>query len=659
MMKASYWRMVVASLVGLALLPLAAIAQGGSDGAQSSRDSQREVFRQGWAAARRGNQAGVVAAISELDDYPLTPYLEFELLRQRIDKVPEVVMEQFLARHRDWSFAGRLETAWLRSLGRREQWDALLLHGSGSQDTEVRCHVAHARVVQGQHEGLEAEVELLWKVGRSQPDACNPVFSWWRDQGNPSPQVAWERFRLAVDAGEQNLARYLRRYLPASEREWAERWLLMRSRPQNGLRRARHWPDQAHSRLLVSAGVRQLARSDQARARDQWTRLAPRFDFSSEQRAGVERELALFAAVALEEDALEAIDALPAEVRDQQILAWRARVAMAHDRWNEVLASIQGMSVDEQAQSRWRYWRGRALAALNRPDALVAFGTLAGDSNYYGFLAALQLQQPLNLCSEELSPDADVQRRLLRDAEFKRAVELFHVGLAGHGRTTWTRVSRRLSQAELEQAALMAAADGWHDRAIAALNSAGNRRAYPWRFPMAEKGDVLALSRQYRVEPALVYGLMRAESAMQADALSPAGARGLLQLMPATAAEVAGRNGLRYNGQADLMEPAINLPLGIAHLAELQERYDGDWVRVAAAYNAGINAVARWQDSRPATDADVWMETLPFFETRDYVPRVLAFATIYEWQLGEGPSLLARYALGSDAPGPGFACHVD
>ncbi|MCH8479289.1 MAG: lytic transglycosylase domain-containing protein, partial [Wenzhouxiangella sp.] len=156
---------------------------------------------------------------------------------------------------------------------------------------------------------------------------------------------------------------------------------------------------------------------------------------------------------------------------------------------------------------------------------------------------------------------------------------------------------------------------------------------------------------------ALVYGLMRAESAMQPDALSPAGARGLLQLMPGTAQAVARRQGLSYNGQGDLMSPAINIPLGVAHLAELQERYEGAWIHVAAAYNAGIGAVSRWLDSRPFVDPDIWLETLPFFETRDYVPRVLAFATLYEWRLQAEPRVLAANMLpGHGGNAYGFVC---
>ena len=645
-------------LMAMAFLMLAVAGPAGSEmaGVTELREQQRETFRQGWAAARRGDQTGMMRAMSALPDYPLTPYLEFEILRQRIDDVPEVVMEQFLARYRDWSFARQLETAWFRSLGRQGEWSALLVHGRNSSDTEVQCHLARARIERRQHDGLEADIEKLWLVGYSQPRACDGAFSWWRRQGNPSTEVAWRRFRLAVDAGENDLARYLRRYLAVEQRPWADHWLSMRTRPHVTLRQARQWRDHEQSRRIVSAGIRQIVRSDWERAWRHWRSMESRFAWSEAEYGRIARDLALFRAVALDEDAVAMIDTLPEALRDQQLLEWRARAAMAHGDWAGVLESIQAMAVSEQAQSRWRYWRGRALAALDRPDAVIAFATLSAEANYYGFLAALKLGQDLSLCNENLGVEVAIQERLLRDAEFERAMELFHVGLDTHARRTWVSVSRRLSRSELEQAALLAAAEGWHDRSIAALNSAGNRRAYPWRFPMAEKGSVMALSQRYQVDPALVYGLMRAESAMQSDALSPAGARGLLQLMPTTAQAVASRNGLRYNGRGDLMEPAINLPLGIAHLAELQQRYEGDWVQVAAAYNAGINAVARWLDTRPRTDPDVWMETMPFFETRDYVPRILAFATIYEWQHGHQPSVLARHALGRDNAAVGFAC---
>ncbi len=621
-------------------------------------EAKREIFRQGWAAAARGDHAATLQAIHDLDDYPIRPYLEFELLRQRIDQTPEAVLEAFLARYRDWTFASNLERTWLRSLGRRGEYETLIRHGRDASDAQVQCYLGRADLAKGNHDGLQARAEALWLVGHSQHSACDPLFDWWRRQGNPSHEVAWRRFHLALSAGQDGLARYLRRYLDGDRQHWADLWLDMQARPDRTLRSARQWRDHDQARLIVRSGMIRLARSDWEQAQQRWPALERRFDWPDDDAAAIARELALYQAVGLDSGAVAAIDDLPDEVLDQQMLEWRARAAMANGYWESVLTSIQAMSLSEQARGRWRYWRGRALAELERPEAMVAFVSLASESNYYGFLAASRLGQDFNLCNDEISVDADTQRRLMRDAEFERAVELFRVGLYTHARQTWVRVARRLSHAELDQAALVAAGLEWHDRAISALGNNGRMQAYPWRFPMVEKGRVVSASQRWQVEPALIYGLMRAESAMQVDARSPAGALGLLQLMPSTAAAVARRNGLTYANSVDLMNPEINIALGVAHLAELEKRYQGQWIHVAAAYNAGINAVARWLDTRPLNEPDVWLETLPFFETRDYVPRVLAFATIYEWRMGHEPRVLRDTLLGDadDSNDQGFDC---
>ena len=625
--------------------------------AVADRALERERFKEGWQAASRGDRAAIQAAIQALPEYPLTPFLQAELKRQQIDRMAAADLSEFLRTHHDWSFASGLETAWLRSLGRRGEFADLRRYGRASGDTEVRCWLARADIQAGSMDGLQERIAELWLVGRSQSAVCDPAFAWWRGRGHPSAEQAWQRFGLAMNAGETGLARYLRRYLARDQREWAEQWLMVHDRPPALMTQARHWVDHPEARRLTVLTLRRLARTDWQRAEGYWRALSGKFRFSATDRSTVEREIALFRAVALDPDAHRSIDALPDAARDQQMLEWRARAAMANGDWQGVLDSIQGMSLTEQAQGRWRYWRGRALAEQARPEAALVFATLAAESTYHGFLAAIRLGQDLNLCERRLAADAEVQQRLLADPEFERALELHRVGLRQPARQTWSSVWRRLDDESRHQAALLAAAQDWHDRTIAALGALGAMQAYPWRFPMIEQTRVLGYSERWQVDPALVFGLMRAESAMQPDALSPAGARGLLQLMPTTASEVARRNGLRFNGNAELMDPAINIPLGVAHLAELQRRFDGDWVLVAAAYNAGISAANRWRRERPDTDPDVWLETLPFFETRDYVPRVLAFATIYEWLMQRQPQVLAAQILPATAKGSlAFQC---
>jgi soluble lytic murein transglycosylase len=648
--------LLFALVFGVAMAPAWAQDPAFSASADSTRwGPERAAFRAAWSSAGRGDVQALRQAVGALAAYPLTPYLEFELRRQRIGDYDADSMSRFLARYRDWSFHDRLEATWQRHLARTGQFDVLARHAPDSDSAEVQCRVLQDRLDRGDTDGLVDAVRPLWLSAVSRPDACDPLFAWWRRQGQPSVDDAWTRFGLAVDAGEYGLAGYLRRYLDPADRPFADGWLRLARRPSRGLGDALGWPDQPRARQLVAWGLYRLAARDWQSATVWRERFDGRMNFTSEEIDPIDRRIALFRAVDLDPGAIAMIDALPEAQRDLQMLEWRLRVALMIGNWTAVLASIEGMPAEEQLEGRWRYWRARALAALGRPEAGPAFDRLAGDPDYYGFLAALRTGQPLALCPTELPADGAVQLRLLRDAEFERALELYRVGRVFDARWTWNRVLERLRTAELEQAALLAAAAGWHDRAIVTLARAGALTAYPWRFPLMERERIEQHAGQHGVDPALVLGLMRAESAMQPDARSPAGARGLLQLMDGTARATARQFGLPYSGPRDLYDAARNIALGVAHLGELAQRFGGDLSRVAAAYNAGPSAAERWQQ-RKGLPTDIWIETLPYFETRDYVPRVLAFATVYEWQLGRSPELLARHVLGQPPSATAFAC---
>ena len=616
----------------------------------------RAIFIAAWKQAGQGNDDALRAAIARIPDYVLTPYLQFELRRQNLDDQRGPDMERFLATYRDWSFSDRLEKQWLKTIVDSGDTAALLRYGSDSRNAGIRCRIELERLERDETDGLESRARALWLSPTSQPRACDPLFRWWKRQGNPDADTAWTRFGMAVEASEYALARYLRRYLHPDDQMPANRWLDVAVRTASELSSTVDLPDQERARRLVTWGLHRLASSDWERAARLRGPLLARFSFTVDEIGPALRRIALFQAVDLDPGAIAAIDALPATLIDQQMLEWRLRAALAHDDWAEALTSIERMPADQQLRERWRYWRARALAALGRPEAGLVYATLASESDYYGFLAASRSGQPLTLCSRELDADGEAQRRLLRDAEFNRAIELYKAGMAWHARWTFERVSRRLSANEQRQAALLAAGLGWHDRAIVSLGRSGAMNAYPWRFPVVERERVNAQASRHAVEPALVMGLMRAESAMQADARSPAGARGLLQLMDPTARSVARRHGIAYGGASDLYDPARNIALGVAHLGELQQRFSGDWTLVAAAYNAGISRAQQWQRERPDLDKDIWIETLPYYETRDYIPRVLAFATIYEWQLGQTPRVLAANVLDDTPPDAAFAC---
>jgi len=125
------------------------------------------------------------------------------------------------------------------------------------------------------------------------------------------------------------------------------------------------------------------------------------------------------------------------------------------------------------------------------------------------------------------------------------------------------------------------------------------------------------------------------------DARSPAGALGLMQLMPATGRETARRIGAKLANARALLEPTKNIMIGRAYLKQMIERFGGSFSLATAAYNAGQSRVRKWLPKSGCVPADIWIDTIPFTETRRYVRRAAFYATVYQWRLNEKNQPLA------------------
>lgn len=596
---------------------------------------QQQSFRAAWDAARDGDRDAFEQALPGLEGYLLYPYLRYEDLRHRRARVPVEEMAGFLEAHRGWAFTPALETAWLRSLGDRGRWEALLEYGTGSRDTEIRCYLAQARIRTGDTAELLPVAQGLWAAGKSQPDACDPVFAWLRRQDGISNGLAWERVRLAMKARERNLARYAGRFLDEDNKVWAERWYQQDKGGYRQLSLARGWPDSAYARDVVDFGLRRLARNDPDRAWQTFVELDQGGGWPPEFRASLLAELALWSAVSQSPQTPERMAAVPPAYRDDRLLEWQIRFALTRADWEVVLASYAELSPELQDDTRWRYWQARALIESGREEeGRSRMDALSAKATFYGFLAADFLDQPYRLCPEAPDvPEQAVEAFLSQDG-VARALELHRVGLLNWGRSEWSAALVGANREELRAAAAVAVQEGWPDRAIAALGDSGDRQWYAWRFPAPHLELVQENAAKNGLDPAWIMGLMRSESALAEDAVSHAGARGLMQITPSTATRLARKHGVPYQGRAELLEPGVNVRLGSAYLRDLLDRFDGNPVLATGAYNAGPGAVDRWIDDGYTGDAAVWIDSLPYFETRDYIPRVLAFTTIYEWRLG-------------------------
>ena len=606
-------------------------------------DAQRAAFKQAYAAAQQGGD-GWRSLSTGLRDYPLYPYLPAAALEHDIQQTDRATVDAYLKQYPNWIPAADLRHDFLLELARRQDWDNFLaLYQPGLGDT-LSCDALQARLAHGETLNFDKDLSALWNQPSLPAAACDPVLNAAHDQGLLTSTRLWTRIDIAADAGQAGTISKLADWLSADDNAAAQQLALAWRDPAAAAAAATNWPDTQRSRQAATLAITRLARKQSDSADTAWQNLQTHFSFSEPQRNQILHALALFHATDFDANALARLIALPAAAQTDASREWRVRVALAEQDWPAVLAATGALTDTEKQDGEWRYFRARALAALGRSDeAQQQLSTLATEPTFFGFLAADRLQQPYAICPLQLVDDPQREQALLDRPGLLRAFELYAVDLPKLARREWTQALQGADPDTLRMAADLANRRGWYDRAVFTLASGDALRLYQLRFPLASQDGVVAQAAQSGIEAAWAYGILRAESAWMSDARSGADARGLMQLLPGTAELVAKRNGLNWGGGDTLYDPTVNIMLGTRYLAQMADRYNGAPWLASAAYNAGPGRVDQWLAARGTLTPDLFVATIPFKETREYVARVMAFSVIYDWRLsGKAVPLTTR-----------------
>lgn len=629
--KAAPRRRFLSRLPALLLACVAPLIAAGAQAAAPTA-AQRAAFKQAWATAQLGGD-GWRAYAAQLRDYPLYPYLPAAALEHDIRQIDLATVQAYLAQYPALIPAQDLRRDFLLELARRQDWSGFLaLYQPGLGDA-LACDALQARMAGGATLDFDRDLAELWSRPEL-PGACDPVLQAAHDQGLLTAPRLWARIDRAADAGKGGTIAALANWLPAPQNQQAQ-WLAQALRdPAAAVAAAASWPDGVHARQAATLALERQARRDTPAADSAWQQLQTRFRFSDAQRNAIRRALALFHATDYDADALARLIALPAAAQTDATREWRVRVALAAQDWPAVLAAIAAMPAAQQQDAEWRWFRARALAATGQDESARAiYAGLANETTFFGFLAADQLKQPYAICPRAAPDDPPQEQALLAQPGLLRAFELFAVDLPKLARREWTRALDGADERTRVLAVELAKRRDWYDRAAFTLNRGEAMRYYTLRFPLASQDGLVPQSEQAGIDPAWAYGILRSESAWMSDARSGADARGLMQLVPATAALVAKRNGLPWAGADSLYEPAVNIALGTRYLAQMAARFNGAPWLASAAYNAGPGRVDRWLDARGALAPDLFIATIPFKETREYVARVMDYSVMYDWRL--------------------------
>ncbi|MCJ7556784.1 MAG: transglycosylase SLT domain-containing protein [Gammaproteobacteria bacterium] len=601
--------------------------------------TQRTSFIRALQAAESGNWSGVEPELTTLQGYPLQDDLRGAWLAAGARTLPERDIVDYLLAHPSLYASARLRLRWTNRLYREKRWQDFLDQYNefyaDTNDAALQCLALLAsRQVSDEPNQAEHALEL-WLVGHSQPRECDPVFAWLADTQLLTSARYRERLELALAANNFQLADYLAGFLTDSDRALVDLYRRVTTRPETELAR-QNFKNSERARLLILDGLEQLARRDPDQAAKLWHKQYRRdFSFTREQKLRMQKAIAFWSAQRLQPNSLKRMASLPAAARDIDGLAWWARAALSLGDWDHVSRAINAMPDKMAAEDAWQDWAARALQAQGDSDsARQILLALSGKRGYYGFLAADELFLPYAFGNRETLADESILAALAARPGLVRAGEWFATGLDSRGRQEWDAVIAQLDPPWQVQASILAHRLGWHSRAITIAAQQQLFDDLTLRYPPAYIDMFQNSAGLAGIDTAWAMGIARSESLFIPDVKSSAGAIGLMQLMPATGASTAREFHIPYRSSDSLLDPQTNILLGTRYLGKMQSLFGNHQVLSTAAYNAGPNRISSWLPVGEEISAELWIETLPYGETRKYLRRVLESQIIFAWSQG-------------------------
>ena len=603
--------------------------------ANISRYDQRRIYKDAIYFITSGQRNRYLKVSGRLRNYPLFPYLQYTDMAYRISRQSSDDIAQFADQYRDTPLANALVQHYLHNQGKRGRWTNFLnFYVPDVSSNRNACYYAYALAKTGKLEQAMDEARKLWLVDYSQPDECDHIFKLWRDNGHLNAETAWQRYFISIKANKVTLANYLIRFLQPEDRTFANKLKQVHTRPSY-IERSSHYKQQhPRNHQIILHGLTRLARSTPGVAFDMLEKYQQQHEFGPEALTAT--YVSIGKRFVFEGDTANRNEKLPVDLRAHpDLVESLLRLALRQLDFSKVLVLVHLLPQDLQDHPRWQFWKARALAVSSDPaDQKISqeiYEQLSNERNFYGFLSADTLDKPYNFVDKPTTVTNEEIIALEETPGIQRALELFSLGERSRARREWYFTTRDFSNKERAIAARVALRWGWYKPAIQSLIDAAAWNDLDFRFPIAYWDTFIEEARTADIPINWSLAIARQESAFTPDAKSSAGALGVMQLMPATAKLTAERTGIKYKSSSELTNPTVNIKLGSHYLGLMLRQFDNNRILASAAYNAGPGRVNRWINND--IPFDVWIETIPFLETRNYVQNVLIFSVIYSRKL--------------------------
>jgi soluble lytic murein transglycosylase len=601
-------------------------------------DQQRQDFLLAERLVEQGNESAFLALSSTLADYPLYPYLQYQWLKNNLSQTDKILA--FLSNYKDTRYAGLLLYKWLGYLANNERWLEFILYYQASDNTALECQYYWAIYKVANRQLAFNAAKRLWTTGDSLPKECDPLLSALVLSPVLTIDLIWQRFELALKKDNRSLASYVQHLLDKPGQDLAEVWLQVDKKPEL-IQDSLFLSGNERQGRIFAHGVDRMAESDLDLAINIWDSRKRIIVIDNPTVQQLERRLALALARARDNRAYDRLNQLVAV--DKEVREWKVRAALFEQNWQHVADALAGLTIEEQQEPQWQYWQARSLIETgNVLQGQSIYNRLSEDRSYYGFMAADAVNKPYSLVDKPVFLAGNVLEKLAQQTDFKIIQELAILNREAEAKLQWWFTVKKLPKEQLMIAAKLAQQWQWDKVAIITLVKADYWDDLALRFPVNYLSQVQNNAYSQNLDPAIIFGLIRQESMLDKNARSEVGALGLMQIMPATGQQIARTLHESWQAESSLLNPDVNIKYGAFYYKQLLNRFDGHFALATAAYNAGPNRVVKWLPNDRSVPADIWIETIPFKETRKYVTSVLSYAIIYQQRIQRNALKITR-----------------
>lgn len=620
-------------------------------------EQSRKDYGKAIEAAQKGRWSDFDVLRSKLDSYPLAVYLDYQKLTRQPRRASSTEAGNFIQYSDDTPLANRYLNHYLRRAGSDRRWsDFLALRPTEPNTVALQCYYHRAKYNSGDKASAWLGASKLWVHGKSQPKECDPLFKAWIGAGQLTDELVWARLLAVFDARQRSLLGYVARHGSAQLKPRSEQLLAVYRKP-GSLQSLTLDPTSPYATDIAAYGLAYLARYNPEKAQQQWLRFQQQLSFSEQQIHRVEHAIALRGLFAKTQSLTPWLHGALGRLGEDKLVEIRLRWALGEQDWVSIMSTLDLLTPERAGDGVWQYWRGKALEQAGQTEeAAKLYNQLAQERGYYSFLASDKVDmryafndatfQPPAVAVEGFSVAANLSPLAVSQIPaVARIRELYQQEQARDAHSEWFKLLQNSPLASMETLASYASDQGWYRLAIDAANEAKAWGRLDLRFPMAYQDTFNKHASMQQLPSSELMAIARRESAFFPQVSSPVGARGLMQIMPATGKQVASRLGVKHR-DSDLFEIDHNVHLGSAYYRRLLDRFSGNRVFALTAYNAGPHRVDRWRNKAADTvPFDIWIETIPYKETRNYVQAVLSYNVVFRYLSGNYYSLLTASEL--------------